>query len=647
MLYDATEHSLQENSVQGRNPRTYSERTLDLPDPSKICELALDTETYDPRLSDIGPGFVYDQAKVVGISIYYPGCSMYFPLRHKEGNINNWPQVKAWLKVILSNPMVTVIFANAKYDLEALWSLGIEVKAWCVDIQVVESLIDEEKKSYSLASLSKDYGLKPKTREVIEGLLLSAGYVLRNGKPDWSKLWKLPVNTVGEYAKDDAMLTYEIFQLQKPIIEEEELREVFELECELTPVLFDMRIKGIDVDLAKAEAENARLMDDCQMKLDFIRQWAPNLNPFSPIQLGELVREVGLDPPKTEKDNDSVTNLFLLESGVEELIRIGEYRQQEKIRRDFVESVVLNGSYKGRVHPQWYQTRGTSFMSGDDVAGTRSGRVACSNPNLSQIPSRHKVLGPLVRSLFIARNGGKWFKGDLSQQEPRISLHYAYLLKLTGSAEARQLYIDNPATDFHDMVMDMVNKVRNDPIERDQAKTINLARAYGMGRKKTAVKLKLSLSQADGILASYDRGFPFMKELLEYCMEVADQRGYVKTVLGRRRRFNMWEPTHFQRGKFPIKGKEAAIKAYGSIRRAHLHKAMNSVVQGSAAEQMKKALIILWKERIDLLITLYDEIGASVNSEREAKLIKEVTENIIPFKVPHLMKYKLMDSWGG
>jgi DNA polymerase I-like protein with 3'-5' exonuclease and polymerase domains len=329
------------------------------------------------------------------------------------------------------------------------------------------------------------------------------------------------------------------------------------------------------------------------------------------------------------------------------LEKIGQYRQFEKVRRDFIESVVLEGSYKGRVHPQWYQTRGSSYMSGDDVGGTRSGRIACSNPNLSQIPVRNPRIGNLVRSLFIPFEGDKWFKGDLSQQEPRIALHYAYVLKLAGAAKARDIYLNDPTSDFHTIVMNMVNAVRNEPIDRDQSKTIGLGKMYGMGGGKMAKSLAMPLLKAKNLMSDYDRGFPWVKELLNYCAEVADKRGYVKTILGRRRRFNMWEPPYFQRGKFPIVGKKAAIQAYGAVRRAHLHKAMNSVVQGSAAEQMKKALVLLHSEGIKLLVTLYDEIGASISSEREAKLIKEITENAIPFEVPHLMKYKLLDSWGG
>ncbi len=635
---------------------------MDLPDPSRITEIGIDTETYDPGLTSLGPGFVYGLAKVVGISIYVPGFCKYFPLRHKTGNIETWPALKRWLIEVLGNPRVTAIFANSRYDLEALWSLGIEVKAWTVDVQVVESLIDEEKRSYSLASLSRDHGLKVKTRDVIETKLIERGYTLRNGKADWSKLWLLHPSEVAEYAEDDAKLTYEVFQCQKPIIETEELRDVFELECQLTPVLFDMRIRGIPVDLAKAEAENARLSDEGAVMLAAIRAGTnPHFNPFSPVQLAALAREIyGPDfvLPKTEKGNDSVSNDFLLQSGDEFLVRIGQYRQQEKIRRDFIEGVVLEGSHKGRVHPQWFQTRGSSYMSGDDVGGTRSGRIACQNPNLAQIPSRHPVLGKLVRSLFVAEMGARWFKGDLSQQEPRIALHYAWTIatttnseevrrKMRGAEEARQVYLDNPMSDFHNIVMDMVNKIRAQPINRGQAKTIGLGRMYGMGKGKMADRLAMSIHKAKELISDYDRGFPWIGGLLEYCMEVADERGFVKTILGRRRHFDLWEPPSFRRGCFPIKGKDAAIKAYGSVRRAHLHKAMNSVVQGSAAEQMKKSLVALHSERIPLLITLYDEIGASLVSEEQARLIKEVTENAISFSVPHHMEYKLMESWGG
>ena len=619
---------------------------MDLPDLTHVREFSFDFETWDPYLQSKGPGFVYKRAKVIGIAVYLDnGFNKYFPLRHSEGNVT-YSELKPWLIDLFGSELRTSVAANYRYDAECLWSLGIDNKTYQVDIQVLEAIIDEEKKSYSLAALCKDYGLPEKKKDQIEEALWRAGYVVGQ-KPDWSKLFKLEASLVGEYAEYDAKSTYDVYQLQKPIIEAEELSQVAELESALIPVLHYMRVNGVPVDIAKAESENARLLLENATMLDEIQSVFPSLNVFSPTQLGQAIAERGILPEKTEKGNDSVSNEFLLSSDDPLLNLIGKYRQQEKIRRDFIQGMILEDSFEGKVFPQWFQTRGSSFMSGDDTGGTRSGRIACSNPNLSQIPSRHPTLGPIVRSLFVPYHGDQWFKGDLSQQEPRISLHYAYLLKLTGATEARQVYIDNPNTDYHTLTMNMVNAVSAMPIDRKQAKTINLGVAYGMGKTKLANGLGLTLPKAKALLSTYDEGFPFMKELMNYCMEIADQRGFVKTVLGRRRRFDMWEPPYFQRGMFPIKGKAAAIAKYGKVRRAHLHKAMNSVIQGSAAEQMKKALVQLHSERIPLLITLYDEIGASIQSEAQARLIKDITENAIEFTVPQVMEYKLMKSWGG
>jgi DNA polymerase I-like protein with 3'-5' exonuclease and polymerase domains len=619
---------------------------MDLPDLTNVREFSFDFETFDPGLTTDGPGFVYDKAKVIGIAVYLDtGYNAYFPLRHKEGNVD-YSQLKPWLIELFSSELRTSIAANIRYDNECLWSMGIDNKTWPVDIQILDALLDEEQQSYSLATLCKRYNLPEKLKDRMEEALRAGGYYLK-GKADWTKLWKLPTKLVGEYAMYDAEATYKIYQLQKPRIVAEGLRQVAELESELIPVLHDMRVNGVPVDIARAEVENITLAAANKVMLDEIYETFPGINVFSPAQLGDAVLERGIIPSKTEKGHDSVSNEFLLSANDSLLNTIGKYRQQEKIRRDFIEGLILNGSYKGKVFPQWFQTRGSSFMSGDDTGGTRSGRIACSNPNLAQIPSRHPVLGPLVRSLFIPHAGDQWFKGDYSQQEPRISLHYAYKLKLTGTEAARQVYIDNPNTDYHTLTMNMVNAVSPTPINRTMAKTLNLGIAYGMGKKKLADALGLSQQKAQAIINSYHEGFPFMKELLDYAGDVAAAKGYVKTVLGRRRRFDLWEPPYFQRGKFPIRGKEAAIKVYGTVRQAHLHKAMNSIVQGTAAEQMKKTLVQLYKERIPVLITLYDEIGASIQSEKQAKLIKEIAEHIIEFSVPHVMDYKLMASWGG
>lgn len=617
-------------------------------------EFALDLETYDPYLQDLGPGFVYNRAKVIGIAITTDlGESAYYPLRHAkmhgDGTPTNWntkgEPVVEWLQEQLKNPLLTVVMHNGLYDLEGLWSMNMQVKATVVDTMILAALLDEERMSYSLANVAKDYGLQPKMKTEIEEAL--SRFPLIKNKPDWSKLWKLPPDIVGPYAMRDTELTYELYKRMWPQIVAEDLTAVAELESKLLPVLSAMRIKGVRVDYAKAEIENERLNRENQELLGAIYGFVPGINPFSPLQLGEALRDRGIIPPETEKGNDSVSNEFLLSLKEDPLAQLlGKYRQQEKIRRDFIQGMILEGSHKGYLHPQWFQTRGSGFMSGDDVGGTRSGRIACANPNLSQIPTRHPLLGPLVRSLFIPEDGERWWKGDAKQQEPRISVHYAYLFKCAGADTARQAYMDNPNLDYHNLTMDMVNKVRSSPITRNQAKTINLGVAYGMGKAKLAKGLGLSQSMAVDILDSYHEGFPFMKELMGKAMQVADERGFVKTVLGRRRHFDAWEPTRFQRGAWPVKGYEAARAKYGpGIRKAGLHKAMNSVVQGSAAEMIKTAMVNAFEDGIPLLITLYDELGASVANETTAKRLADIFESAIKFEVPQVCEWKLQTNW--
>jgi len=618
-------------------------------------EFALDLETYDPNLQDLGPGFVYDRAKVVGIAISTDlGESAYFPLRHAakdaKGEPTNWnvkgEPVIEWLQEQLDDPLKTVVMHNALYDLEGLNSMNFRIRATVVDTMILSALLDEERQSYALGNVAKDYGFEPKLKSEIESALQR--FPLVKGKPDWSKLWKLDPELVGRYAIRDTDLTFQLYKRMWPEIVEQDLTKVAELESRLLPVLSNMRIKGVRVDYAKAEQENERLLGENEELLKAIYGYVPGINPFSPAQLGEALRDRGIIPPETEKGNDSVSNDFLLSLTNDPLAQLlGKYRQQEKIRRDFIQGMILEGSYKGYLHPQWFPTRGSSFMSGDDTGGTRSGRIACSNPNLAQIPSRHPVLGKLVRSLFIPEDGERWWKGDAKQQEPRISVHYAYLFNCVGADVARQAYLDDPTLDYHNLTMDMVNKVRSSPITRSQAKTINLGVAYGMGKAKLAKGLGLSQAMAVDILDSYNEGFPFMKELMNKAMQVADQRGFVKTVLGRRRRFDSWEPARFMRGCFPVKGYDAARAKYGpGIRKAGLHRAMNSAVQGSAAEMIKTAMVNAFDENVPLLITLYDELGASIATEKDAKHLADIFENSIKFEVPQVCEWELRRNWG-
>lgn len=614
--------------------------------------IGFDTETFDPELQENGPGFVYDKAHIIGFSLYTDtGYNEYFPIRHKTG-VNFEGQWHGWLNELFQRENITVVTANGRYDMEGLWKEGINVKARVADIQVIEALLDENQSSYSLDSIGQRRQLPGKDKGRLEEELVRRGFIgdkgRGKGKPDYTKLAELEPEFIAEYGKYDPKLTYDIFMQQCNEIRDENLAEVVAMECELGPMLLDMRIQGVRTNITLAEQMNDEFKKEGEELLAKFRHIAAmDVNPFSSQQIAVYLDTIGIEVPKTEKDNDSVTNEFLEsleDQGCQFLV---QYRAVEKIRRDFIEGMVLTQSYNGRLHPQYYQTRGTSFMSDGDVNGTRSGRIGTVNPNLSQIPKRHPKYGRKVRSLFLPDEGEIWCKADYSQQEPRILLHFAYLLGLDGANELRQIYINDPKVDYHKMMTDRVNTVRAKPITRGQGKDINLGLAYGLGKVKMAGKLKIPQTESNNILLSYHEANPFVRQLQYRCIEVATERGYVKTVLGRRRRFNQWEAVNWtkSRGK-TMRDKEAAEKEWGRVRRSMVHKALNSIVQGSAADQMKKAMLALREEGVKMRITLYDETGSSLTDPSQARLVKEVMENAIPFTVPHYVDLQVGDNWG-
>lgn len=625
------------NWVMNHEWRTPTE----LPPFDNIKVFSLDTETWDPDLITTGPGFVYDKAKVIGFSYAFEdGNYGYLPLIHNEANTTL--PAKLWLKVLLSDPDRIVVFANARYDIEALWGMGISIKCKIEDIQVLDALLDEEQKSYSLDSISKRRGFPGKNKAEMESHMLKNA----KGEPDYTRLAEVHPKYVGPYAEMDALLTYGVYVQQLEEIKKEELETVAKLESDLIPVLADMRIRGLRVDVEKAKVVNDKVLKRCEELLTEIKRAYGDINPFSTDQIAPILINLGMVIPQTEKGNNSITNEFLKEINDPTCQALYEYRRSEKIRRDFINGMIIEGSYKGRLHPQWFQTRGSSFMSGDDTGGTRSGRIASMNPALTTIPTRHPELGPLTRSMFLPEEGDLWFKGDFSQQEPRITLHYAYILGLRGAAEMRDEYISNPKIDYHQSVTDRVNQVRDKPIDRRAGKDINLGLAYGLGKVKMAERLGLSSAASQSIIDDYHIAVPFMGELQKRAMSIVESRGYVKTNLGRRRRFDSWEPISYQRGKFGIRGYDAAVKAYGRVRRSGVHKALNSIIQGTAAEQMKSVMVRLYADGFKMLITLYDELGISIQDAEQAKYIKNLMETNMEFTVPHNVDPALGPSWG-
>ena len=609
-------------------PKSSWKPPKDFPELKDAKIISFDVETHDPNLMTLGPGGVRNDGKLIGISVCSDtGFKGYFPIGHPEGNLDPHKVLK-WARDIFSVER-EYVGANILYDLEWLRANDVEVKGKFRDIQVAEPLMNEELDGgYSLEALSKRY-----LNEGKDECLLKKVASIYKVDPK-SGLWKLPSQYVGPYAEADAELPLRIWELQKPKLEEQGLWDIFELESELIPVILDMRFKGVKIDIEGAELLNDQMLGKEKQGLREIRKDCGMIvDLWSNDALAKAFDKMGIWYPKTAIGNPSFVSDWLQNHEHEFPRKIAAWRRSCKMRRDFIEGICLNHSYNGRIYTQFHQLR-------KDSEGTRTGRFSSSNPNLQQIPD-----DPLVRGLFIPDENHTWACLDYSQQEPRVLLHYAYLRKLRGAEEAIEKFREDRNADFHRIVSEMAG------IPRKEAKTINLGMFYGMGIYKLSQQLNKTIDEAKPLFEQYHSEVPFVRALAQECSNAAGTRGYVRTLLGRQRHFDMWEPADFK-NKWPNKeiplNKEAALNVWSDrpLRRAYTHKALNALVQGSSADMMKKALIELHKEGITPQLTVHDEVDFSFIDNNEVIIAREIMENCVELELPLKVDVEIGPNWG-
>jgi len=307
-------------------------------------------------------------------------------------------------------------------------------------------------------------------------------------------------------------------------------------------------------------------------------------------------------------------------------------REINKFHSTFLSSI-LRYQVKGRIHGEIQQLR-------SDLGGTVSGRLSMSNPNLQQIPARDQLIGPMIRSIFIPEEGTKWGTFDYSQQEPRLLVHYAKHRDLDGADTLIKFFKDE-GTDFHQVTADMAG------ISRKEAKTIGLGLMYGMGLAKLAASLDITVEQAKQLKKTYNEGVPFLKDIISLATRHTDQQGHMRTLLGRKCRFELWESRDFE--DKTVSNYENALKKWplNQIKRAHTYRALNRLIQGSAADQTKKAMVELWKAfRVIPMIQIHDELDISVEDETQIQGIKDVMESAVELHVPSKCDVELGKNWG-
>ena len=595
----------------------------DFPDLSKHDEIAIDLETKDPDLIKMGSGSISKNGDITGIAVAVKDWSGYYPIAHEGGGNMDRKKVLKWFQGVLSTPAVK-IFHNAMYDVCWIRALGLSINGKIVDTMIASALVDENQMRYDLNNCSKRYTGKGKNETALYEAAKSWGVDPK------AEMYKLPAIYVGAYAEKDAELTLELWQELKKEILHQDIQSIFDLETELFPCLVDMRFLGVRVDVEQAQKLKEELHTEEKECLQIVKKETQiDVQIWAARSIAQVFEKLRLPFDRTEKTNSpSFTKNFLQNHPHPLVKRIARAREINKAHTTFIDTIIKH-NHKGRIHAEINQLRG-------DNGGTVTGRFSYSNPNLQQIPARNKDLGPRIRSLFIPEEGHTWGCFDYSQQEPRLVVHYAALQNLYGVDEVLEAYKKGDA-DFHTIVADMAE------IPRTQAKTINLGLFYGMGKNKLQAELGVSKEKSDNLFRQYHNKVPFVKQLMDNVMQRAQNAGKVRTLLGRLCRFHLWEPNQF--GIHKALPHEQAIQEHGpGIKRAYTYKALNRLIQGSAADMTKKAMIDLHKEGITPHIQVHDELDISVDGN--ADKIKEIMEATVELEIPNKVDYESGPNWG-
>tara|TARA_R110001592_G_scaffold355250_1_gene655637 strand:- start:56 stop:2071 length:2016 start_codon:yes stop_codon:yes gene_type:complete len=648
-----------------------------------VDTVAIDLETKDPNLKTLGSGAIIKVGFVCGIAIAYEDKKFYFSIRHLKSGGNIDPNLvwKILNKKIFQNKNITKVFHNAMYDV--CWirqESGLMVQGPIVDTMIAASVIDENRMRYSLDSLGKDYLNEQKYKYDLEEV--SAEFT---DKP-MENMDKLPFSVVKDYAEQDVNLTLKLWKLFKEKIKKpiqigdkiKTLENIFKLEMDLFPCLVDMRFKGVRVDVEKTKNLGEKLKKKQERLVNFIKKRTGlKIEIWAASSIMVLLNKLGIDDyERTAKSKQAKLPKSYLESHKNIYLRaIARARNYDKIINVFVNGI-LKFVHNGRIHAEINQIR-------SEKGGTVTGRFSMSKPNLQQIPARGRY-GDIVRSFFLPEEGSEWGSFDYSQQEPRLVVHYALKNGYDGVEEIAKEYKTNPKTDFHEKVANLAK------ITRKQAKTINLGLFYGMGKGKLAKSLELEPEEANNLFDQYHREVPFVKKLSKGLMTYAENNKIIFTLEDRICHFDAWEPKdkkwdgergifvyreyvkeedgsgeiqenpvpimkyknaqiHYLawRSKGSFKDKDPECKQFKSYYKpAFTYKALNKLIQGSAADMTKKAMVQLYKKGILPHIQIHDELCVSIKNDKEISIIKKIMENSISLLIPNKVNCKKGRNWG-
>lgn len=643
----------------------------ELPDWNNFSRVGYDVETKDPSLGKgLGPG-ARRGGEIVGYCLHFEDFrSFYLPIRHSNGTNMEFDSVGRYMRDNIKRFEGSVVGANLAYDLDyTCEEIGSEigdqvfpnVKAF-LDTQIAEPLIDENQFKFGLDAVALRHGLPQKEETLLREVTYEFG--THNGKRGKGKrkplsakgdLHKLPPQYVGPYGEWDSELPCRVMRKQERIIDENDLWQIFRLESRCLPALVDMTRRGVRIDFEKMQQIEDWILAQEQVALKLVRQQTgitlsaddlaqPNAVAKPLQQIGaKLKRNV-----KNDQYNIDQSVLRNLNHPVADAILTA--RKVNKVRRDFIAGI-REHAIGDRLHCTFHQLKGEK-SGGKGQSGAATGRLSSSHVNIQQQPSPKDTdpdtmrvedhLSLMWRQVYIPDEGGQWACLDYSQQEPRILHHYAEICGCPGARAAAQKYRDDPKCDNHQMMADLTG------LKRKVAKIIYLGKCYRMGGKlfakslglptviqtydfgeKKGQKYETAGPEADAILKAFKNGAPYIDKLAEIAEEQGIAKGYIKTLLGRHCHF----PKEMSEGKWTGNYLDG-------------FKALNKLIQGSAADQTKAAMVEAYENGIPLGCQVHDELNFTYYDPSQVKDLHDIMINAAPLRVPSKVDVECGTSWG-
>jgi DNA polymerase-1 len=615
-LFDAAPQAVAMRQIES----SIEVKIIDTPD--KLKDLAKELSTARVIAFDTETTSTEEmQASLVGISLASKaGEGYYIPIGHLAGNNLPIDQALSILHDPLTDPHISKVAHNAKYDYIVLARHGLTISPITFDTMIAEFVINPS---------SRDLGLKNLAFTRLGEKMTHIEELIGKGKHQLS-MAEVAIESVAPYAAADAESTLRLLPIMQAEVKRVNGQKVMdEIEMPLMPVLADMEMTGILLDLPffkKLSRELAARMSGIEKQVYEAVGKPFNIN--STQQLSDILfNHLRLEPP--DRGRKTVSGHYSTSGDVLEALRgkhpvvdlVIEHRELSKLQSTYVEALPAAVDPKtGRVHTSFSQT------------GAVTGRLSSSNPNLQNIPIRTEE-GRRIRKGFIAAKGKVLLSVDYSQIELRIVAHMARDESMLAAFRAGQDIHAATAAAIYNVPLDQVTKEM-----RRHAKAINFGLIYGMSPFGLTRSTELTLAEAEEFVKAYFTRFPGIKKYLDGIRKQAAKDGYVETLLGRRRYF----PALQSKQNPQVKSREE-------------REAINAPIQGTAADIMKIAMIRIPpalkenKLNAQMLLQVHDELVLEVPQEElqeTVRVVRGVMESAYPLDIPLLTEARSGPNWG-